>query len=256
MSGISLKAIYILWLREMKTFYRAKSRIVGTVVTPLFLLAFLGSGFAGAVLPGIPSSVGYLEYLTPGIIGMTMIFTSMFTGLSVLWDRRYGFLKEIMVTPVSRMTIVLGRITGGLTTSMFEGLSILALSLLLGFKVSGIGDLILTLVFMVLISVSFIGLGLAIASLLKDEQGFGLIMNFIISPLLFLSGIFYPIENLPLALRVVSYLNPLTYGVDGLRGALISVSFLPWIINLVLLTGFCVGIVLLGTFLFERNEAV
>jgi ABC-2 type transport system permease protein len=256
MKGINLNAVYILWLREMKTFYRAKSRIVGTVVTPLFLLAFLGFGFAGAILPGVPSGVNYLEYLTPGIIGMTMIFTSMFTGLSVLWDRRYGFLKEIMVTPVSRLTIVLGRIAGGLTTSMIEGLSILAISLFLGFRISGIIDLILTLAFMLLVSVSFIGLGLAIASILKDEQGFGLIMNFIISPLLFLSGIFYPVENLPLVLRVVSYLNPLTYGVDGLRGALIGVSFLPWILNLAILTGFCVGIVLLGTLLFEKNEAV
>ena len=256
MRGISLNAVYILWLREMKTFYRAKSRIIGTVVTPIFLLGFLGSGFAGAILPGIPTGVDYLEFLTPGIIAMTMIFTSMFTGLSVLWDRRYGFLKEIMVTPVSRVTFVLGRIAGGTTTSMIEGLSILAISLLFGFQVGGVIDLALTTVFMLLISVSFIGLGLAIASMLRDEQGFGLIMNLIISPLLFLSGIFYPIENLPTALRMISYLNPLTYGVDGLRGALIDVSFLPAALNLAILTGFCVAVVLLGAYLFEKNEAV
>jgi ABC-2 type transport system permease protein len=256
MRGVSLNAVYILWLREMKTFYWAKSRVVGTVVTPIFLLIFLGSGFAGAILPGIPTSVGYLEFLTPGIIGMTMILTSMFTGLSVLWDRRYGFLKEIMVTPVSRVTIVLGRIAGGTTTSMLEGLSILIISLFFGFKVSGIINVLLAVAFMLLISVSFIGLGLAIASMLKDEQGFGLIMNLIISPLLFLSGIFYPIENLPLALRVISYLNPLTYGVDGLRGALINVSFLPAVLNMTILTGFCVAVVLLGAFLFEKSEAV
>jgi ABC-2 type transport system permease protein len=139
---------------------------------------------------------------------------------------------------------------------MLEGLSILVISLLFGFKVGGIIDLVLTVVFMLLISVSFIGLWLAIASMLKDEQGFGLIMNLIISPLLFLSGIFYPIENLPFALRVVSYLNPLTYGVDGLRGALIDVSFLPAVFNLAILTGFCIVVVLLGAFLFEKSEAV
>ena len=256
MRGVSINAVYILWLREMKTFARAKSRIVGTVITPLFLLAFLGSGFAGAILPGVPIGVDYLQFLTPGIIGMAMIFTSMFTGLSVLWDRRYGFLKEIMVTPVSRVTIVLGRIAGGTTTSMIEGLSVLGVSMLIGFRFSGILDVILTLAYMLLISVSFIGLGLAIASKLKDEQGFGLIMNFIISPLLFLSGIFYPIENLPPPLRVASYINPLTYGVDGLRGSLIGVSFLPPVISLAILTGFCLGIVLLGAYLFERSEAV
>ena len=129
-----------------------------------------------------------------------------------------GLTKRFARTPVSRMTIVLGRIAGGLTTSMIEGVSILMISLFLGFRLSGIFVLLLTLVFMLLVSVSFIGLGLAIASMLKDEQGFGLIMKFIISPLLFLTGIFYPVENLLLALRVVYYLNPLTYGVDGLRG--------------------------------------
>jgi ABC-2 type transport system permease protein len=256
MKGISLNAIYILWLREMKTFARAKSRVVGTVVTPLFLLAFLGTGFSGAILPGIPSTINYLQFLTPGIIGMTMIFTSMFTGLSVLWDRRYGFLKEILVTPVSRVTIVLGRIAGGMTTSIFEGVSILVISMVIGFRFSGVLNILLTIIYMLLISISFIGLGLAIASKLKDEQGFGLIMNFIVFPILFLSGAFYPIDNLPLAIRALSYLNPLTYGVDGLRGSLIGVSYLPPILNLTILTGFCIGIVLLGAYLFERSEAV
>jgi len=254
--GISLNAIYILWLREMKTFVRAKSRIVGTVVTPLFLLVFLGAGFAGATLPGVPIGVDYLQFLTPGMVGMTLIFTSVFTGLSVLWDRRYGFLKEIMVTPVSRVSIVLGRIAGGTTTAMIDGLSILVISLLVGFRLGSVINLLLAVAYMVLISISFIGLGLSIASMMKDEQGFGLIMNFIIFPMLFLSGALYPIENLPMVLKIISYVNPLTYGIDGLRGSLIGVSYLPPLMNLTVLTGFCVVIVLLGAYLFEKNEAV
>jgi ABC-2 type transport system permease protein len=219
-------------------------------------LAFLGSGFASIRFSGLPSNVNYLQYLVPGMVGMTMIFSSMFAGMSVLWDRQFGFLKEIMVTPVSRVSIVLGRIAGGSTISIIQGVAILVISLFLGFQISNAGGFLLTLLFMVLISVSFIGLGLAIASRLRDMQGFSLIMNFIMFPLLFVSGAFYPLENLPALISWVGYVNPLTFGIDGMRGALIGTSSLPLAVDMAFLVVFCAATVLIGAYLFEKSEAV
>jgi ABC-2 type transport system permease protein len=253
---IQLKPIYILWLREMKIFARAKSRIVGSLLTPMLFLAFLGTGFASIRFPGIPPEVNFLQFLVPGMIGMTMIFSSMFAGISVLWDRQFGFLKEIMVTPVSRVSIVLGRIAGGATTSIMQAMAVLFLSLLLGFQINSAWGVLLALVFMVLISVSFIGLGLAIASRLRDMQGFSLIMNFIMFPLLFVSGAFYPLENLPPFISWVGYVNPLTFGIDGMRGSLIGASSLPLVADMAFLLVFCTATVLIGAYLFEKSEAV
>ncbi len=187
---------------------------------------------------------------------MTMLFTSMFAGMSVLWDREFGFLKEIMVTPVSRVSIVLGRIVGGATTALIQGILILGISVLMGFKIVGLSSLLLSIVFMVLISVTFIGLGLIFASKMKDIHGFSLIMQFVMFPLFFLSGALFPLQNLPPWLRYISYIDPLTYGVDGLRGVLIGVFSLSIISNLVILIGFSLVMVSLGAYFFEKSEAV
>jgi ABC-2 type transport system permease protein len=253
---INFKAIYILWLREMKTFWRAKSRILGSLLMPVFFLAFLGTGFAGAILPGISVDITYLQFLVPGMVAMTVVFSSMFAGLSVLWDRQFGFLKEIMITPVTRVSIVMGRIAGGATTSLIQGVAILLISTLLGFKISGILPFLVSILFMTLTAVAFIGLGLALASKLKDMQGFSLIMNFLIFPLLFLSGAIFPIDNMPSFVKALSYIDPMTYGVDGMRGALLGVSSLPIALSLVVILGTCVLMVFLGAYLFEKSESV
>lgn len=253
---INFKAIYILWLREMKTFWRAKSRILGSLLMPVFFLAFLGTGFAGAILPGISVDITYLQFLVPGMVAMTVVFSSMFAGLSVLWDRQFGFLKEIMITPVTRVSIVMGRIAGGATTSLIQGVAILLISTLLGFKISGILPFLVSILFMTLTAVAFIGLGLALASKLKDMQGFSLIMNFLIFPLLFLSGAIFPIDNMPSFVKALSYIDPMTYGVDGMRGALLGVSSLPVALSLVVILGTCVLMVFLGAYLFEKSESV
>lgn len=253
---INLNAIYILWLREMKRFVRAKSRIIGTLSMPLFFLAFLGLGFTNVSLPGIPKDINYIQFLVPGIVGMSILFTSMFAGISVLWDREFGFLKEIMVTPVSRVSIVLGRIAGGTTTALIQGILILSISFFMGFKILGILPFLLSIVFMLLLAVAFIGLGLIFASKMKDIQGFSLIMNFIIFPLFFLSGALFPLENLPIWIRYVSYIDPLTYGVDGLRSALIGVSSLPIVLNFIILVGISLLMVFFGSYFFEKSESV
>jgi len=253
---INRTAIYVLWLREMKRYLRARSRIIGSLLQPLFFLVFLGLGFNRMAIPGMKPGVNYLRFLVPGILGMTLLFSSSMQGLSVLWDREFGFLKEIMVAPVGRISIVLGRIAGGTTTTMIQGLLMLGLSFGLGFRVNGVLNFLLALCFMVLIAFTFIGLGLVFASRMKDVQGFGLIVNFIIFPLFFLSGALYPLDNLPGFVRILSYADPLTFGVDGLRGTMIGVHARPIGLDFAILGGFAFVMLFLGAYFFDKSESV
>jgi ABC-2 type transport system permease protein len=253
---LSVQAIYVLWLREMKGMWRAKSRVVGSLGMPIFFLAFLGLGLEHASMPGLPAGVDYVAFLTPGIIGMTLLFSSMFAGISVLWDKEFGFLKEVMVAPVSRLSIVLGRTAGGSTVSVLQGLLILALSTLLGFKIRAVIPIMLAIAFMCLISFTFIGLGLIFASRMRDMQGFTLIVNFVMFPTFLLSGALFPVQDLPSWLVPVCYANPLTYGVDGLRGVLVGAeaSGVPILLDFVLITAFSICMVGMGSYLFESTE--
>ncbi len=253
---INKTAIYVLWMREMKRWWRAKSRIVGSLAMPLFFLAFLGLGFRRMTIPGLSGDVGYIRFLVPGIIGMNILFSSTFGGLSVLWDREFGFLKEIMVAPVSRVSIVLGRIAGGATTALIQAVLILGISYVMGFKIINISSIFLAIVFMILIAVTFLGLGLVFASKMRDIQGFSIVMNFVIFPLFFLSGALYPLENFPVWLRYISKLDPLTYGVDGLRGALIGVSSFSIFYNFIFMVIFSLVMIFLGAYFFEKSESV
>jgi ABC-2 type transport system permease protein len=250
-----LYAIYSIWLREMLRFFRLKSRLFGSIASPFFFLAFLGMGFGnGASLPGIPPGIGYVSFLTPGIIGMTLLFSATFAGLSVLWDREFGFLKEIMVSPVSRIAIVLGRTAGGLTTGILQAIIIMFSGILLGMKVPSLEGFLLSLVFMILIATTFIGLGLAFASKMEDMSGFSLIMNFLIFPLFFLSGALFPLDRFPQVVKVLAYLNPLTYGVDGLRYSLIGASAFSPAMDFIILGASCIALLSLGAYLFDTTE--
>ncbi|RJS73385.1 MAG: multidrug ABC transporter permease [Candidatus Syntrophoarchaeum sp. WYZ-LMO15] len=259
---INLQAIYTLWLREMLRFVRMKSRLIGSLGMPFFFLAFLSMGFRDARFGVIDAD--YTNFLTPGIIGMTLLFSSTFTGISVLWDKEFGFLKEIMVTPVSRSSILLGRIAGGATTSILEALIILILAVPLGFDLRGIyGDsshrglvlgMILALIFMILIAATFIAMGVSFASVMEDMTGYTLIMNFIIFPLFFLSGALFPVENLPPAVRVLAFLDPLTYGVDGLRLCFIGESEIPLALDLLVLLISSLIMLMVGSYLFKHTE--
>lgn len=253
---INTTAVYVLWIREMKRFIRAKSRVIGALAFPLFFLAFLGLGFRRMTVPGASGEVDYIRFLVPGIIGMSLLFSSTFGGLSVLWDREFGFLKEIMVAPVNRVSIVIGRLAGGMTTALIQAMMILGVSFLMGFKISTVLSFLVAIVFMIFITVTFIGLGLIFASKMKDIQGFSIIMNFVIFPLFFLSGALYPIENFPFWLRYLSHADPLTYGVDGLRGVLIGTSSYSPVFNLVILLGFSSMMIVLGAYFFEKSESV
>lgn len=255
MRGTNLAAIYVLWLRELKRFSRSKARVVSTLALPFLFLVGFWFGFRSIELPGV-EGVDYLQFLVPGIVGMTLLFSAAFGGISVIFDRQFGFLKEILVSPVDRVSIALGRIAGSTTTAVLQGGLILALSVGIGFRpVSWLG-LLPAVAFMGLIGGTFMGLGLAIGSQLDDFQAFNLVFNFVLFPLLFLSGAIYPVTQFPGVVAYVAYVNPLTYGVDGLRGVLVGTSMFPVVLDFTVLVGFTLAFVGLGAYAFEHSDAV
>jgi ABC-2 type transport system permease protein len=247
-----MSTIYILWLRQLKRYLRSKSRIVGSLGQPLLFLVALGFGFG----PIFQKAGGgnYIQFLTPGIIAMSILFTALFSGIEIIWDKQFGFLKETLVAPVSRLEIMIGRTFGGATVALMQGVIVLLLSFIVGFRITNIWLVGLALVFMFIIAIIFSALGTAIASLLNDMQGFQLIMNFLIMPLFFLSGALFPLNGLPKALNSIIKINPLTYGVDGLRGALTSVNNFYLVHDLLLLGGIAVILLIIGSYLFSKIQ--
>jgi ABC-2 type transport system permease protein len=245
-------AIYTLWLREIKKYFRSKPRIIGSLGQPILFLVALGFGL-GPVFQKAGEG-NYIQFLVPGIIAMSILFTAVFSGISVIWDRQFGFLKETLVAPVSRWEIMLGRTLGGATVAFLQGLIVFGLSFFAGFKLSNISMIGLAFIFMFLIALLFTAIGLAIASLLQDMQGFQLIMNFLVMPTFFLSGALFPMNNLPTALGIIVKLNPLAYGVDGLRGCLEGAINFGFTTDLGVLTISVVLIVGIGGYLFSKIQ--
>ena len=220
---IKIEVIYILCLRQLKHYWRSRSRLIGSLGRPIvFLVSFL-FGF-GPMYSKVNGGANYTDFLTPGIIAMAILFTAVFSGLDVIWDRRFGFLKETLVAPIARTEIMIGKTLGGAIIAIIQGLIVLSMTYLLGFRIQSMGSLFLGLIFMFLIAIFFTGLGLTIASELKDFQGYQMLLNFLIMPIFFLSGALFPLQNLPTPIYLISRINPLTYGVDGLRGAIVGVS--------------------------------
>ncbi|MBN2735270.1 MAG: ABC transporter permease [Methanomicrobiaceae archaeon] len=253
---IQTKAIYVLWLREMIKYFRAKSRIVGAIAMPAFMLIFMGFGFRRVEFAGLPESIGYFQYLVPGIIGMTLLFTAAYAGMSVIMDRQFGFLKEVLVTPANRVSIVLGMIAGSATTSILQAVIMMTIAVFMGFRLPSLPYIPAALFIMFLISMIFINIGLVISSILKDLHGFNTIINFIVFPLFLLSGALFPVSNLPVAIRVLSYGDPLTYGVDALRGVLIGYSEMSVVIDVIILLVLSVITVFASGYFFKKGEAV
>ena len=248
-------AIYIIWLREMTRFFRAKSRVIGSLAMPLFFLVILGFGFNASIrFSDIPPEIDYIDFLAPGIIGMALLFDSISSGLTVLMDKQFGFLKEIMVAPVDRFSIVIGKTAGGVTTALIQGILILLISLVIGVKITGFVGFLSAMVFMILIAVSFVCLGLIFASKMEDMHGFQLITRLFAFPVFLLSGAFFPLENLPVWLQYLTYMNPLTYGVDGLRHSLIGITQFSVTLDLLVLVCFSTLMIILSTYFFSGIE--
>lgn len=244
--------IYILWLRQLKRYFRSRSRIVGSLGQPLLFLIALGFGL-GPVFAKAGQG-NYLEFIAPGIIAMSILFTAVFSGIEIIWDRQFGFLKETLVAPIPRWQIMVGRTLGGATVAVFQGIIVLVLSLFLGFRIETFTLIPQMILFMVLIALLFTALGTAIASVLEDMQGFQLIMNFIIMPFFFLSGALFPLSGVPGPLNVIASIDPLSYGVDGLRGAITNQFHFGLSIDLIVLTTTTVILVGLGTYLFSKIQ--
>lgn len=248
-----LNVIYILWIRQLKRYTRSRARLVSSIMQPMLFLVALGFGFG----PIYAKAGGgdYMQFLAPGIITMSILFTAMFSGIEVVWDKQFGFLKETLVAPVPRLVIMFGRTLGGATVAVLQGFVVFLITLLVGFRPEHLVMLVPALAFMFLIALLFTALGTAIASRIDDMQAFPLVMNFLIMPLFFLSGALFPVDKLPAALSLVVHLNPLSYGVDAVRDTLVGLGHFGLTADLVVLVGTATIVMMAGAYLFEKIEA-
>ncbi len=210
-----MSTIYIIWLRQLKRYWRSKSRIIGSIGQPLLFLIALGFG-----LGPVYSKAGqgdYIQFLAPGVMSQAILFMGVFSGIELIWDRQFGFLKETLVAPVPRLHIMLGKTIGGATIAAVQGMIVFILSLFVGFRPEN--WLILPLAFMIMFMIAFLftSLGIAIASTMEEFHGFQLIMNFLVMPTYFLSGAIFPLESAPRVMKQIALINPLSYGVHALR---------------------------------------
>lgn len=249
----SMDVIYILWLRQMKRYFRSRSRVVGAVGQPVLFLLALGYGL-GSVYKRAGQG-NYMEFLVPGIIVQTLLFSGVFWGIQILFDKRFGFLKEMLVAPVSRLRILLGNALGGATTVLFQALLVFLISLALGFRPNNYAMLPLAALIVVVLSIALTSFGAGIASMVDDFQGFQGINNFLIFPLFFLSSALYPLTGAPTVLRILSSVNPVSYAVDGLRYALINQSHFGIIKDLAVMTITLVVCVYFAVNRFNRIQA-
>ncbi|MCX9014480.1 MAG: ABC transporter permease [Candidatus Methanoperedens sp.] len=219
----ALNTVYTMWLREMLRFSRSKSRIIGSLSTPLFFLVILGAGFSSSFqMRG--GGMFDKSFLAPGLIGMSVLFSSMMGGVSIIWDREFGFLKEILIAPVSRFFVALGKAVGGVTTAMIQGTMIMVIAWLIGVEYVSFPGVLAAIVVMFVTGIGFIGLGISLATRIESHEGFQMIMSFLTMPLVLLSGAFFPISNLPAWMGYLVYANPLTYSVEALRFCLLGSS--------------------------------
>jgi len=245
-------AIYIMWLRQMKRFIRSKARIFASIAQPLLFLVTFGFGFSAIFRQA--GAGNYIDFLAPGIISMALVFSSVFSGIEVMWDRQFGFLKETLVAPVPRYALMLGRTLGGATVALIQGCLVLIVTILIGFRPASWAMLVPALLVMALIAVIFTAFGTAMGARLRDMQGFQLIMNFIIMPIFFLSGALFPLAGLPAVMYWIVRANPLAYGVDALRGLLINASHFGLPLDLAVLVAVAGVLLAGGAYLFKTIE--
>jgi ABC-2 type transport system permease protein len=248
-----LRTIYIMWSREVKKFVRTRSRIVGALGQPILFLLALGYGL-GSVFQAAGQG-SYTQFLVPGVIGMAIVFTSIFNGMQIIWDRQFGFLKETLVAPVSRVAIMLGRTFGGATVATVQGCIVFALTLLFGFHPYSWSLLAPAVLLAFLIASLFSALGITVASFVRDMQGFQLVMNFLVMPIFFLSGALFPLTNVPLLLRALATVDPLSYGVDGMRTLLIGSSHFGVVADVTVVFVIAVTFLGIGSYRFTKLEA-
>ena len=247
-----MSAIYILWLRELRRYVRSRAQVFASLAQPVLYLIALGFGLGPVFQKAGHGS--YIQFVAPGIIAMTVLFSSILSGMGLLWDRQFGFLKETLVAPVPRIQVMLGRTLGGATVAMCQGTLVAIVCFIAGFRVSDLRLLPAAILFMALIACLFAALGTAIGSVLENIQGFQLIMNFLVMPIFFLSGALFPLDHLPSVLSAITKLDPLSYGVDGLRSALIGVSHFGFAMDGAILVVLAMVFLGMGSYFFSKIQ--
>ncbi|MCL5094082.1 MAG: ABC transporter permease [Patescibacteria group bacterium] len=247
-----MNAVYVLWIRQITHYLRAPARIIGIVGQSLLFLLAIGLGF-GPIFAKAGEG-NFIQFLAPGAIALGIIFTGVLAGYEIIFDRQFGFLKETLVAPASRWSIMVGRSLGGATVGFIQGVITLFLSTFVGFTINNFRLLPLAFVYMFLIALFTTSLGTMAALLLTDAQAFQLIINFIVLPLFFVSGSLFPLEQLPRGLTIIALLNPLSYGIDGLRGSLVSYPRFGFINDFAVLLLVSLILLLIGTIIFTEIE--
>jgi ABC-2 type transport system permease protein len=256
--------IYSMWLREVIRFFRMKPRVIAFIASPFTWLILLGVPlsvvFPASMLASLHIQIPFFAFVVPGVLGMGLLFGGTNSGVTVLWDKEFGFLKEVMVAPVRRVSLIIGRSLGAMTISILQALITIGVALLfgiwLGFKVNSVAGFLLAIAFMIITFLGAVGFGLALGALIEETEGFMTIVRMIEMPLFFLSGGLLPItviKSVPV-LYQLQFINPLTYGVDGVRGALTGQYLMPPWVDFTVIVAFALIFVLLGTYAFSKME--
>jgi ABC-2 type transport system permease protein len=246
--------LYALWLREFKVFIREKSRLVASTFTPILWLFVIGSGL-GAANPSTIPGVDYQLFIFPGIVAMSIIFSSVFFGSYIIWDRKFDFLKSVMVAPVSRASVFVGKTLGGMTTSLIQASILLAVGAAIGVPFTPI-SILQSVAVILLMSFGLTSLGLALGSYMYSLEGFQMIVSFVVFPLFFLSGALFPLDDLPGWLRILTAADPATYGVNALRNAMLGTGSTSFGLDMAILTAYTAALGAFGIFSFRRMKAV
>ncbi|MFH0869614.1 MAG: ABC transporter permease [archaeon] len=243
------KGIYAIWYREIKVFLREKSRIISALFLPLFWYFIFGKGVGSiTTMPG-----NYEYFIFPGFLAMTIIFSSLFNGAYLVWDKKVDFLKGVLVTPLSRTTIFFGKVLGCMTDSLVQAGILMVIGIFLGIPFT-VASFLLTIVMLFVLAIGLVSLGLIIGSFMESPEGFGLVASFAVYPLFLLSGALYPLDKLPHWMQILTHINPATYAVDGLRSIIIHASSMSFISNLLIILGFDLVLIAVGTWAFNRMK--
>jgi len=248
-----MDTIYILWLRQMKKYKRSGLRMMLSIVQPLVYFLALGYGFNSIFQQAGRGS--YVQFIVPGVIAQTILFTSIFWGANILFDKQFGFLKETLVAPVSRIKVMLGGALGGATIGVIQGIALFIIALIFGFHPYNWPALFITLLFMVMLSLAMVSFSSAIGAVVDDMPSFMAVTNFLVVPLFFLSGSMYPLDHIPGVMKVIASINPLSYAVDALRTTLINQSHFGLPTDFVVMGITLIVLVAFSIYRFNRIEA-
>jgi len=218
----NLRGVYTIWYRDILRFWHDKMRLMGAIIFPLLFLFVFGSGLSarmGFLSPG----VDFTQFMFPGIIGMTVLMSSFMAGMSVVWDREFGFLKEVLVAPISRVSVAVGKTLGSATVALLQGILILLFAPLIGISLS-VWTVLALLPLMFLLSASMGSMGILLATRIRSMEAFQATMQMLMFPMIFLSGVFFPIQGLPVWMNILVKINPATYGIAPIRQVMLGTS--------------------------------